>query len=261
MLALAFGSTWLLLPGYGDVDLETASTSWMGSISDDNISLSLAGWWYMLISGPLFQFILYRWIWRFLIWAHFLHQTSRVPLTLHATHPDLSGGLGMLGLAQQSFSVVFVAFSAVVSSTMAHNMLAEGATLEQSRLEVFVFVVICVVLIYAPLLFFSGQMYAARRLGLAQYGALGHRLSEAFFARWIEQIGTDTGNELKNSTDSSTMADYGATFDTVRSMRFIPASLRNVGTAALALFAPFLPLYVIEFSLSGLLQRVLGALV
>ena len=261
MLALAFGSTWLLQPGYGEVEAESARSTWLGIVSTEDVSLSIAGWWYVLVSAPLFQFILFRWIWRFLIWAYFLYQVSRIPLTLHPTHPDLSGGLSMLGLAQQTFSVVFVAFSAVVSSTVAHNMLVDGATFAQSRLEVFVFIVTCVVLIYAPLLFFSTQMYATRRLGLNQYGALGYQLSKAFREKWIKDDETDVGKELKDSPDSSAMADYGATFDTVRSMRFMPASLRNVGTAAAALAAPFLPLYLIEFSFSDLLKRVLGALV
>ena len=261
MLALAFGSTWLLQPGYGEVEAESARSTWLGIVSTEDVSLSIAGWWYVLVSAPLFQFILFRWIWRFLIWAYFLYQVSRIPLTLHPTHPDLSGGLSMLGLAQQTFSVVFVAFSAVVSSTVAHNMLVDGATFAQSRLEVFVFIVTCVVLIYAPLLFFSTQMYATRRLGLNQYGALGYQLSKAFREKWIKDDQTDVGKELKDSPDSSAMADYGATFDTVRSMRFMPASLRNVGTAAAALAAPFLPLYLIEFSFSDLLKRVVGALV
>ena len=260
MLVLAFGSMWLLLPGYGEVDFETPSTSWMGAISHNNIDLTIAGWWYMLISGPLFQFILFRWLWRFLIWGRFLYRVSRLPLELHTTHPDFSGGLGMLGLAQQTFTVVFVAFATVVSSTIAHGMLVEGATFEQSRLEVVVFVTICVVLIYAPLLFFAKQMYTARRLGLVRYGALGYQLSKAFARKWVKEDEADVGEELKDSADASAMADYGATFDTARSMRFMPASLRNIGTAAGALLIPFLPLYLIEFSFSDLLQRVLGAL-
>ena len=261
MLALAFGSTWLLQPGYGEVEAESARSSWLGIVSTDDVTLSTAGWWYLLVSAPLFQFILYRWIWRFLIWAHFLHQVSRIPLELHATHPDFSGGLNMLGLTQQTFSLVFVAFSAVLSSTVAHNMLVEGTTFEQSRLEVFGFIVIFVVLIYAPLLLFTHQMYTSRRLALNQYGWLGYQLSKAFFEKWIKDDETDVGKELKNSADASAMADYGATFDTARRMRFIPASLRNVGTAAAVLAAPFLPLYLIEFSFSDLLKRVLGALV
>jgi len=223
--------------------------------------LTLPGWWYLLVSGPLFQFILFRWIWRFLIWAGFLFRVSRIPLALHATHPDLSGGLGMLGLTQQTFSVVFVAFATVMSSTVAHNILLEGDTFEASRPEIFVFVLICVVVIYAPLFFFTNRMYGARRLGLSQYGALGHRLSGAFYAKWVKGVGTEVGTELKDSTDASAMADYGATFDVVRSMRPIPVSLRSIVTVAAALVAPFLPLYLTEFSFADLLQRMAGALV
>ena len=97
MLVLAYGFTWLYQPGYGAAAMETAETSWLSSVSGGTVSLSIAGWWYVLISGPLFQFILFRWIWRFLIWGGFLYRLSQIPLVLHATHPDLSGGLGMLG--------------------------------------------------------------------------------------------------------------------------------------------------------------------
>jgi hypothetical protein len=57
------------------------------------------------------------------------------------------------------------------------------------------------------------------------------------------------------------MADYGATFDTVRSMRAIPVSLRSIVTIAAALVAPFLPLYLTGFLFAGLLQRMANALV
>lgn len=258
MLLLAVGITWVYRPGYGGA---AADASWFQNVSEGNIRLSIAGWWYMLISAPLFQFILFRWVWRFFIWAGFLLRISRISLALHPTHPDRSGGLGILGLVQQTFAVVFVAFAAVISSTIAHNMLLEGASLEDSRLEVFVFVLICIALIYAPLMFFANQMYTARRLGLSQYGALGHQLSGAFFSKWIKGAGTDVGTELKDSTDASAMADYGATFETVRSMRFIPVSLRNVAAVAAVLLMPFLPLYLIKFSITDLIQRIADALV
>jgi hypothetical protein len=261
MLVLAFSITWLFQPGYGASAIETADTSWLRSISDGNVTLSTAGWWYVLVSGPLFQFILFRWMWRFLIWADFLRRVSRVSLALHATHPDLSGGIGVLGLVQQTFVVVFVAFGAIMSSTIAHNIMFEGDSFKASRPEIIVFVIACVVVIYAPLLFFSGQMYRERRIGLSQYGALGHRLSEAFYATWIKGAGSDVGTALKEAIDPSAMADYGATFDIVRSMRAIPVSLRSIVTVAAILTIPFMPLSLTEFSITDLLQRMADALV
>jgi hypothetical protein len=120
---------------------------------------------------------------------------------------------------------------------------------------------ICVVVIYAPLLSFTKKMYAARRTGLSQYGMLGHRLSDAYSDKWITGAGPNVGAELKDSTDSSTMADYGATFDAVRSMRSMPVTLRGVVTIAAALTLPFLPLYLTEFSIMDLLQRLADTLV
>ncbi len=261
MLVVAFSFTWLFQPGYGESAIQAADTAWLWSVVDGTVNLSTAGWWYVLISAPIFQFILFRWIWRFLIWAGFLYRISRIQLALRPTHPDFAGGLGVLGLTQQTFSIVFVAFATVMSSTIAHNILFEGDTFRDSRPEIILFIVICVALIYAPLLFFSNQMYTARRLGLSQYGALGYRLSDAFFARWITGAGSDVGAKLKDSTDSSTMADYGATFDTVRSMRFMPVTLRGALSIAAALALPFLPLYLTEFSITELLQRLADTLV
>lgn len=261
MLALAFGCTWLFQPGYGESAIQAADTSWLWSVADGTVDLSAAGWWYGLISAPFFLFILFRWIWRFLIWAGFLYRVSRIPLALQPTHPDCAGGLGVLGMAQQTFSIVFVAFATVMSSTIAHNILFEGDTFRASRPEIIVFIVVCIVLIYAPLLSFAKNLYTARRIGLSQYGALGYRLSDAFFARWVTGAGSNVGEEFKNATDASTMADYGATFDAVRSMRIIPVTLRGVVAVAVALAVPFLPLYLTEFSLLELLQRVGDSLV
>lgn len=57
------------------------------------------------------------------------------------------------------------------------------------------------------------------------------------------------------------MADYGATFDAVRSMRAVPATARGVVMVAGTLTVPFLPLALTEFSIVDLLQRIADALV
>lgn len=56
----------------------------------------------------MYLLILLRWIWRFLIWADFLFRVSRLSLVLRPGHPDLAGGLGYLGVAQQSFVTIFL---------------------------------------------------------------------------------------------------------------------------------------------------------
>lgn len=262
LLVLAFVLSWLLHPGYEASGGETLATSWRWSITGGNAGLSMAGIWHALVSAPIFQFVLFRWVWRFLIWAYFLFRVSRLPLALHPTHPDLSGGLGIVGLGQQTFTIVFVAFAAVMSSTIASNILVDGASFRDSRPEIIVFVAASVVALYAPLLFFTGKMYRSRRGGLSQYGALGQHLSDAFSTKWLKgTTPADVGTELKDSADSSTMADYGATFDAVRNMRVLPLEIKGIVAVAAALLLPFLPLYLTEFSVMDLLQRMADALV
>ncbi len=261
IIVLAFGITWLFKPGYGDSALQAVATSWMWSVQDGEVRYSAAGWWYLLISGPMFQVILFRWFWRFLIWAAFLFRVSRLSLVLQPTDPDLAGGLGYLGIAQQTFVAVFFAFATVASSTIGHDILAEGGTFRNDLPEIIVLVLVFIVVIYAPLLFFSKQLFTARRAGLDEYGTLGYRLSGAFRQKWIREGDKGVGKELLASTDSSTMADYTATYDNVRAMRPIPATLRGVLTVAGILLVPFLPLTLTEFSLQDLLKRLIDSLV
>ncbi|HLA57763.1 MAG TPA: hypothetical protein VK622_03340, partial [Puia sp.] len=58
---------------------------------DDRITV--AGWWYLLISLPLLQMLLYRWLYTVLLWMIFLRKISKIDLHLSALHPDGVGGL------------------------------------------------------------------------------------------------------------------------------------------------------------------------
>jgi hypothetical protein len=261
IIVLAFGITWMFKPGYGESALQAVATSWMWSRQHGDVQFSAAGWWYLLVSGPMFQVILFRWFWRFLIWAAFLFRVSRLSLVLQPTDPDLAGGLGYLGMAQQTFVAVFFAFATVASSTIAHDILAEGGTFDDAIPEIIVLVLVFVVIIYAPLLFFSKQLFMARRTGLNEYGSLGYRLSQAFRQKWVKEGDEGVGKELLASTDPSAIADYTAAYDNVRSMRSIPATLRSVLAVAGVLLVPFLPLALTEFSIQDLLQRLADALV
>lgn len=261
IIVCAFCITWLLKPGYGDSTLETVATSWLWDAQDSGSRYSVAGWWYLLVSGPMFQVILFRWFWRFYIWAVFLFRVSRLPLVLRPSHPDLAGGLGYLGMAQQSFVAVFIAFATVASSTIAHDILAGGETLRDAVPEIGVLVLVFVAVIYAPLLFFSKQLFTARRSALDGYGSLGYKLSEAFYQKWIRESDDGVGTALLGSADPSAIADYTAAYDNVRSMRPIPATLRNVLTVAGILVIPFLPLTLTAFSLHDMLQRLAESLI
>lgn len=94
LIALVYTLSLSVIPGYSDSSLEQGVSTWLRTVTAEAHYLTPTGWWYILVSAPLLQFLLYRWIWRFLIWAGFLYRVSRIRLALQPTHPDLLGGLG-----------------------------------------------------------------------------------------------------------------------------------------------------------------------
>jgi hypothetical protein len=68
--------------------LMTGTSNWhsLGSGAE-----SAAGWWFNLVSTPIFRFLLLRWFWRMFLWASLLWSVSRINLFLVATHTDLAG--------------------------------------------------------------------------------------------------------------------------------------------------------------------------
>ena len=261
LLLMAFALTWAFRPGYGGFLFDISDKTWLQPVSGNTNSLSLAGWWYLLVSAPVFQFVLFRWLWRYLLWSTFLFRLSRMRLALHATHPDLAGGLGALGLSQQAFVILFVALSTIVSSTIAHDMMFARTSFESARLEVIAFVLICVIAVYVPLTFFARNLYLARQRALEEFGTLGFRLSETFRSQWITQAGSSSDAPPAKSIDPSAVADYGAVFETARNTRVVPASIRSIVITGAALVVPFMPLYMLKFSVTDLINRLLNALV
>jgi hypothetical protein len=55
-------------------------------------------YWYAMIALPVFQFLVYRTLWRWGIWTQLLWRLSRLPVQPIATHPDLAGGLAFLSI-------------------------------------------------------------------------------------------------------------------------------------------------------------------
>ena len=256
LFLLAFSLSWILNSVFGLSASDQGPSSWMSTVTGEAATLTPAGWWLLLVSSPFLQFIVYRWIWRLIIWNGFLNRISRFRLVLQCAHPDRTGGLGILSRGQSSFGVVFTAFCVMMSSTLAREIIHEGRTLSDSQWEVIGYVLICFVIITGPLCTFFGQLLRAKRQDLLNYSALGFQLSESLHKKWFEKTGEGEGEGLITAVDPPAMGDYTAVYETVSSMRLIPLNRQNVIWLALTLVAPFVPLILTQFSIKEALQRL-----
>ncbi len=228
------------------LDFGTGDSSWerVGE------SLTPAGWWHMLVSLPLLYFLIGRWAWVIVCWGRFLFQVSRLDLQLTSTHPDRVGGLGFLAWGVAAFAPLLTAMSAVVAAGLADGMYHRGLLLKDLKYDVFGYVAVAILIVYAPLLFFLSALSRCKFQGLLDIGKLVWDHDRAFEEKWLEE-GADHRQDLVGSPDISSLADAGTVYEHVKEMWFFPFDLKAFAVLIIAAMAPFAVLLPIkEFILS-----------
>ncbi|WP_157370797.1 hypothetical protein [Vulgatibacter incomptus] len=240
--------------GIGQLTIWNGQAGLFGYVS---VGISAGLIWYGSVAFPVFLFLLFRWIWRWAVWAHLLWKLSRFPLRLLPMHPDRAAGLAFLVGPSMAFSLVLFGSSAVIAGTFAGIMLAEGTHLRSFGPEIIVLVIAGELLALGPLLVFYAQLVAARFAGHAQYGALGIDYDRLFQQKWIESGDTEG---LLGTSDIQSLADIQNAYGGLDETRAVPFGKREILLVALALVLPMVPLLLIEFPVEELLTRLVGAL-
>jgi len=252
LVLLAILVSWVLQADYVDMWTERGVTSWALQLEGDKVDETLAGQWFLLVSSPLVSFLLYRWMWRFIVWSMLLFIVSRMKLDLYASHTDLSGGLGIIGYGQSLFVILFVVMGSLISADLASNILYEGEELVDVKLVVLVFISASIAVISAPLFFFANKLIRLKRRALADYGALQQQISRDFHHHWVD----NKAQELVDSMQPSAMADYSAVYEIASNMRVVPVNPRTIIVLAGVLLVPFLPLVLTEQSIWDVLKMI-----
>jgi hypothetical protein len=128
----------------------TAST-WAVQVMPDGNTLSIAGWWCVVISNPLFWFLLLRWLWRIQVWSMLLRDLARLELRLVATHPDGRGGLAFIGQYPNAYTMFTFAVSCVVGAVVAQQFLSNSLTMESYSMVMSVWLLVVLALFAWPL--------------------------------------------------------------------------------------------------------------
>jgi hypothetical protein len=221
-------------------------------------NLSLAAWWYALVSLPILLVLLFGWVTRVTVWAVFLWRVARLNLRLVASHPDGAGGLGFVGMSLRGFRLVSLATGALVAGTIANQILQHGLSPFAFKRVVITLLLANVVLFAGPLMVFVRILHETKRRGIFVYGTLAADVGQAFEARWLRQDVDGTG-ALK-ATDFSATTDLYSIVANVHGMRYLPFRLIElagpVGGAAL----PLVPAALLAMPLSEIASALAQAL-
>jgi hypothetical protein len=218
-------------------------------------TLSLAGWWFKIVSMPLFRFVMLRWVWRMILWTLFLWRVSRINLHLVATHTDRAAGLGFLSEGQIAFSPIVFAGSSVIASEVGNAIAYEGETVMSLKFVMMGFGVLAVTILVLPLLVVVPALIKVKKKALFEFGALVTHHDQLFDTKWIEGRHS-TGDEILGNADASSLADLGTSFDVVRDMSFVPIDKPTLIGLAVAAVVPMIPVIIFATPINDLVRLV-----
>lgn len=234
-------------------------TTWGFPDNNNPSALSLAGYWAAFISLPLFQFILLRWFWRWVIWLRMLFLISKADLQLLPTHPDKSGGLGFLGESPLPFEIFTFALSIVFSAMLAEFVIFHGVVLKEYYPIIAAFVLFCIIINVAPLLTFTRPLSKARIKGISDYHALLAHHHREFEARWIKEKNRQQ-EEIVGDPDASSAADISAVYQLAQSMSIFPFNIKTMAITVVVSLLPILAAFALQFPMADLIKMLVGLL-
>lgn len=235
------------------------ATPWLAEGLGSAFQLTAAGWYAVLVSTTIFQFLLGLGLWKWLLWTIFAFKLSRLELNLIPAHPDEHGGLGFLSLTPIAFTPVIFAATCVIGSTWRHEILAGRATLMTYKLPAIILVCLIAVIALGPLAFFVSRLAALRRQGILEYGVLGQLHSVDFHEKWIlSRSGHEA--EFLTATECSTLADFGQAYEKLKELKPFPVDREALIGLALSVLVPTLPVILAAIPLTVILKMLLEAL-
>ena len=227
--------------------------TWYAMPEKKQLHLTLAGYWYVFVSIPIFQFILLRWYVRLVIWFRLLWQISRLNLHLSAAHPDRAGGIGFLGKSSYAFAPILFAQGTMLSGLIANRVLYEGQGLLSFKMEAAGFAGFFVLIILGPLVMFTPQLSRAQRKGSSEYGLLANRYVFGFEDKWLRVHDLEM-SKLVSTADIQSMADLANVYSNVRQMRLVPFGSDDLTRLVATTVAPFVPLSLTTFSVPEVMR-------
>ena len=226
-------------------------SSWMAVDAHGAAHLTVAGWWYALVSLPVFEWFLYRWLYRLLSWAVLMYRVSRLGLHLVPTHPDRVGGLGFVAEALPAAAPIILALSSVVCSAIGTQVIHRGISLEEFAFSYGVFVVSVTLAFASPFVVFTPQLTAVKRKGLMDFRAIGMRLGQRFEKNWIDPGSND---EPPAASDISSLTGFERSYEIISRMKIFPLKLTDLRSIVIVTLLPLIPFVGTEIPLENALK-------
>lgn len=219
--------------------------------------LTFAGYYFFFISFPIFQLLLFRWVWRWIIWVYSVVVISRLDFEIEAVNMDKMAGLIYLNTVPLLFTLIFFSVSVMVASSFGYAIIYEGEGLKQYFLDIVFFIIVVPILVYLPLLFFIPLLLRVKNEGIENMGRVVAEHNFIYMNKWANGA-LPKDEKLLGSPDHSSLADINGAYDSVINMSIIPINIKMFIVSVALLLIPFIPLVFTYYSAIDLFKLVLG---
>jgi hypothetical protein len=217
------------------------------------------GWWFLLVSRPIYQLFLFSWMWRVVLTFVMFRRIVKLGLNLLPPHPDHLGGLGFIATAPIGFAPFAFALSCVTASKWAHDIAWHGVHVNELKIHGAIFIALVLIACLFPLIVFLPVLKKAKRKGIAEYGALVARHDRLVAQQWLrgEEV---ADRSLLEAPELGPSCDIHSLYDSVREMRILPVNKSSLLPLLIALALPLLAASAIEIPLGELVGKVFKTL-
>src|SRR5262245_44012443 len=77
-IVIVIGAFTIGVVGWRSIASLNGLTTWYAQLTSGMTGFTAAGWWFLLISRPLFRVVLFRWYLKLFVWGWFLYRVSRL---------------------------------------------------------------------------------------------------------------------------------------------------------------------------------------
>jgi hypothetical protein len=230
-LAIAGAFVWL------EHLLNADASNWAVQVADGSARLTLAGWWSVIVSVPIFYFLLMRGLWRYLVWAMLLWRIASLKLRLVASHPDGKAGLGFLAEYPNAYSMFVFGLSASMAITVVRHVFESNISSVTFGYIITGWLAIVFAFFAFPLLAFSKPLSELKERSLqilAARATLAHRAAErALIGRNV------VANDAAEADPDHTVPDPSGQYAVSKKLSVFLVSRSAIAPLAGAALVPF----------------------
>ena len=227
-------------------------------VSAETGKVNALGYYFLFVSYPIFQLLLFRWIWRWMVWAYSVLYISKLNLQLKAVNIDRMAGLTFFNFMPFKFTLIFIAVSIIIASNFGQNILYEGVTLQEYKLDILFFVTLVPALIYSPLLIYIPHLSKVKSEGVYRLGKTASLHNREYYKKWTGK-NLPTDEKLLGNPDHSSLSDLNGGYAPVIEMTLLPIKTKMFMMSCMILLIPFVPLVFTYYSIVDLVNILIDA--